>query len=470
MTPSRRRSRASATTRASSRWSCAAWTRISPSSSPAAGSCCATGCRQRSRTTRPGVVAKFGVAPASIPDYLALVGDASDGYPRPAGLGLEERGRGPRALGAPRRHPAVARSTGTCRSATRAGSRRRSCSSGMTRSSIVAWPPSTATRTSPPRRTSTALPGTACPRAAFVALCEELGFETIRAAGPSLGLIRGQIRPRRYLRTGSDASDALVASRARCRNRLTRSRGRSAPGRDSSRLSSARPACRSVAAAASCTTWTERDPAAAHDPRLPRGHRIGRHGGVPQLPEERPVARVDRQLDDGVAASGRTRGTRLRLVPGASLPRLRDGRRRVLRHLRHHARPGVRPGPPDLRTDGRRRRRHLVDARPRRRARRSRRTTTPGTLARPAAPTRTAGSSTSGDRRRAGRRGAAPPRYSHLLRRRRGDGCATREPTLAQRLTGADAGPDPGANAGPLGHVDSPIPASNGHPGAVALR
>ena len=29
----------------------------------------------------PGVLAKFGVAPASIPDYLALVGDAADGIP-----------------------------------------------------------------------------------------------------------------------------------------------------------------------------------------------------------------------------------------------------------------------------------------------------------------------------------------------------------------------------------------------------
>jgi 5'-3' exonuclease len=28
-----------------------------------------------------GVIAKFGVGPASIPDYLALVGDAADGFP-----------------------------------------------------------------------------------------------------------------------------------------------------------------------------------------------------------------------------------------------------------------------------------------------------------------------------------------------------------------------------------------------------
>lgn len=34
-----------------------------------------------------GVVAKFGVSPASIPDYLALVGDAADGYPGLPGWG-----------------------------------------------------------------------------------------------------------------------------------------------------------------------------------------------------------------------------------------------------------------------------------------------------------------------------------------------------------------------------------------------
>ena len=36
-----------------------------------------------------GVIAKFGVPPASIPDYLALVGDSADGYPGPAGMGCE---------------------------------------------------------------------------------------------------------------------------------------------------------------------------------------------------------------------------------------------------------------------------------------------------------------------------------------------------------------------------------------------
>lgn len=36
-----------------------------------------------------GVIAKFGVPPASIPDYLALVGDTSDGYPGLPGWGAK---------------------------------------------------------------------------------------------------------------------------------------------------------------------------------------------------------------------------------------------------------------------------------------------------------------------------------------------------------------------------------------------
>jgi 5'-3' exonuclease len=38
------------------------------------------------------VVEKFGVPPASIPDYLALVGDAADGYPGLAGWGAKSAG------------------------------------------------------------------------------------------------------------------------------------------------------------------------------------------------------------------------------------------------------------------------------------------------------------------------------------------------------------------------------------------
>jgi 5'-3' exonuclease len=38
---------------------------------------------------QPGIVKKFGVLPESIPDYLALVGDAADGYPGLPGWGAK---------------------------------------------------------------------------------------------------------------------------------------------------------------------------------------------------------------------------------------------------------------------------------------------------------------------------------------------------------------------------------------------
>jgi len=46
---------------------------------------------RRTRTTidEAGVVQKFGVPPASIPDYLALVGDSADGYPGLHGWGAK---------------------------------------------------------------------------------------------------------------------------------------------------------------------------------------------------------------------------------------------------------------------------------------------------------------------------------------------------------------------------------------------
>ena len=45
--------------------------------------------RRRVVTDEAGVSAKFGVPPASIPDYLALVGDSADGFPGLAGWGAK---------------------------------------------------------------------------------------------------------------------------------------------------------------------------------------------------------------------------------------------------------------------------------------------------------------------------------------------------------------------------------------------
>ena len=45
--------------------------------------------RKRVIRDEAGIIAKFGVPPASIPDYLALVGDAADGYPGLPGWGAK---------------------------------------------------------------------------------------------------------------------------------------------------------------------------------------------------------------------------------------------------------------------------------------------------------------------------------------------------------------------------------------------
>lgn len=45
--------------------------------------------RKQAERDEAGVVAKFGVGPESIPDYLALVGDSADGYPGLKGFGAK---------------------------------------------------------------------------------------------------------------------------------------------------------------------------------------------------------------------------------------------------------------------------------------------------------------------------------------------------------------------------------------------
>jgi 5'-3' exonuclease len=49
--------------------------------------------RTRTYFDEAGIVAKFGVPPASIPDYLALVGDAADGFPGLPGWGAKSASR-----------------------------------------------------------------------------------------------------------------------------------------------------------------------------------------------------------------------------------------------------------------------------------------------------------------------------------------------------------------------------------------
>ena len=83
-----RRPAASRTTRPSSRSSSARPTRTWPSASSTTASSC---CDRRRRITydEDGVLEKWGVRPASIPDWLALVGDSSDGFPGLPGWGAK---------------------------------------------------------------------------------------------------------------------------------------------------------------------------------------------------------------------------------------------------------------------------------------------------------------------------------------------------------------------------------------------
>ena len=63
-----------------------------------------------------GVRAKFGVGPASIPDYLALVGRQRRRLPRPAGMGCQDHRGGAGPVRAPRSHSGRARPVGRARS------------------------------------------------------------------------------------------------------------------------------------------------------------------------------------------------------------------------------------------------------------------------------------------------------------------------------------------------------------------
>ena len=73
--------------------------------------------RKRELIDHDGVVAKFGVEPSSIPDYLGLVGDSSDGFPGLPGCGGAQRRKCARPLRTPRADPRCGRTVGRRRAA-----------------------------------------------------------------------------------------------------------------------------------------------------------------------------------------------------------------------------------------------------------------------------------------------------------------------------------------------------------------
>ena len=125
-----------------------------------------------------GVIAKFGVKPASIPDYLALVGDSSDGFPGLPGWGSKSAG----AVLAKFEHleaipPSVLDWQLDIRNASRLAA-----TLAEQREAVLLY------RTLAILKRDAAVDTTSLddlewrgvPRATFLALCEELGLDTVR--------------------------------------------------------------------------------------------------------------------------------------------------------------------------------------------------------------------------------------------------------------------------------------------------
>jgi 5'-3' exonuclease len=125
-----------------------------------------------------GVVAKFGVRPESIPDYLALVGDSSDGYPGLPGWGSKSAAT---VLAKFEHIDAIPPSVLDWQLDIRNASRLAATLADQRPAAALYRTLATLKRDSNIGTTSLdELEWRGVPRAEFVALCEELGFDTVR--------------------------------------------------------------------------------------------------------------------------------------------------------------------------------------------------------------------------------------------------------------------------------------------------
>ncbi len=125
-----------------------------------------------------GVIGKFGVRPTSIPDYLALVGDSSDGYPGLPGWGSKSAA----AVLAKFEHlDAIPPSVLDWQLDIRNASRLASTLAEQRPAAALYRTLATLKRDSAIATASLDdLEWLGVPRAKFIALCEELGFDTVR--------------------------------------------------------------------------------------------------------------------------------------------------------------------------------------------------------------------------------------------------------------------------------------------------
>jgi 5'-3' exonuclease len=127
-----------------------------------------------------GIVEKFGVAPTSIPDYLALVGDSSDGFPGLPGWGSKSAAAVLARWGHLDRVPPSALDWGLpVRNASRLAAtlvEQRADALLFRRLATL----NADARIEDVTATLDELEWHGVPRARFVALCDELGFDTVR--------------------------------------------------------------------------------------------------------------------------------------------------------------------------------------------------------------------------------------------------------------------------------------------------
>jgi len=123
---------------------------------------------------REGVIAKFGVAPESIPDYLALVGDSADGFPGIPGWGAKSAA----GVLAHYLHLEAIPEAASDWQVTVRGAARLAASLQAERTQALLYRElATLRRDAPIPETLTDLEWRGVPRPAFELLCGELGFE-----------------------------------------------------------------------------------------------------------------------------------------------------------------------------------------------------------------------------------------------------------------------------------------------------
>jgi 5'-3' exonuclease len=127
-----------------------------------------------------GVVAKFGVRPESIADYLALVGDSSDGYPGLPGWGAKSAGAVLWKFG---HIDAIPPSPLDWELDIRNASRLAATLQERRDEAMLYRTLATLNRDSDLGETTRSLDDLewrGVPRAAFIGLCDEMGFDTVR--------------------------------------------------------------------------------------------------------------------------------------------------------------------------------------------------------------------------------------------------------------------------------------------------